>query len=590
MRSSPRRRNILFITADQWRGDCLSANGHPVVRTPNLDALAADGVRFNQHYTNAVPCSPSRTSLHTGLYQLTHRVVLNGTPLDGRFTNWAIELRNAGRDPVLVGYTDTTLDPKTLAPDDERRKSTEECLPGLRQLADCNMENKHMEDWAQFLRGHGYPVPEEYQQLRLEKAEGKEYGEGGTVPLPLKLPAELSETVFLVDRTIQHIRGCGEREWSVHLSLFRPHPPHIAPAPYNAMYDPSALPPHKRMPTRADETASHPFIRWATEWYSAPEEEEQRRQQASYYGLMSEVDAELGRLFAWLKEQDQWEETLIVFTSDHGEQMGDHWLKAKTCARASIATPPHARIPSRTHESCDRDTLASLPALTSHVISTRLLCRGFFDQSYHIPLIVRDPQAASTRGLAISGFTESVDIAPTLLDFAGVACPAQFDGFSLLPAAKRGCLPDGWRAEAFWEYVFWHDTFVVTDEDYEKRLASELGIAPHQCALCVLRSDRFKYVHFAAKLRPLLFDLCNDPDELHDVSLDPRYAPAMAAMSSQMLTRRLSHADRAHTEVVVTSSGPESRRMPLPLPAPERPKKYILFSTRASPLPRLELR
>lgn len=195
-----------------------------------------------------------------------------------------------------------------------------------------------------------------------------------------------------------------------------------------------------------------------------------------------------------------------------------------------------------------------------------MLHRGFFDQSYHIPLIIRDPRAKATRGHAIHGFTESVDIAPTLLDFAGVPCPAQFDGFSLLPAVSRGVLPEGWRAEAFWEYVFWHDTFVVTDESYEQRLASELGIAPHQCALCVVRSDHFKYVHFAAKLRPLLFDLSNDPEELHDVSLDPQYASAMARMSSQMLTRRLSHADRAHTEVVVTSAGPESRRMPLPLP------------------------
>jgi arylsulfatase A-like enzyme len=329
---SLRRRNILFITADQWRGDCLGVNGHPVLKTPNLDALAADGIRFTKHFTNCVPCSPSRTSLHTGLYQFTHRVVLNGTPLDQRFTNWAAELRADGRDPVLLGYTDTTLDPRTLEPDDERRTSAQECLPGLRQLADCNTEQQNMEDWAQALRDHGYPVPDEYCQLRLEKGEGDEYGEGGSVPLPLKVPAALHETVYLVDQTIEHIQSCGEGEWTVHLSLFRPHPPHIAPAPYNAMYDPSALPPHKRMSTRSAEIASHPFVRWASEWYPAPEDQEQRRQQASYYGLMSEVDAELGRLFAWLKEQGQWDETLVVFTSDHGEQMGDHWLKAKTCA------------------------------------------------------------------------------------------------------------------------------------------------------------------------------------------------------------------------------------------------------------------
>ena len=76
--------NVLFVTADQWRGDCLSCVGHPVVRTPNLDRLAADGVLFTRHYAQATPCGPSRASLHTGLYALNHRSITNGTPLDAR--------------------------------------------------------------------------------------------------------------------------------------------------------------------------------------------------------------------------------------------------------------------------------------------------------------------------------------------------------------------------------------------------------------------------------------------------------------------------------------------------------------------------
>ncbi len=81
-----RRRNILLITADQWRGDCLSAVGHPVVRSPHLDALAAEGVLFERHFANAVPCGPSRACLHTGMYLHNHRSGTNGTPLDRRFT------------------------------------------------------------------------------------------------------------------------------------------------------------------------------------------------------------------------------------------------------------------------------------------------------------------------------------------------------------------------------------------------------------------------------------------------------------------------------------------------------------------------
>src|SRR5665213_2424978 len=82
--------NVLFITADQWRGDCLSAAGHPTVRTPHLDALAARGVRFARHFANAAPCGPSRACLHTGLYAHNHRSVTNGTPLDARHDNWAL--------------------------------------------------------------------------------------------------------------------------------------------------------------------------------------------------------------------------------------------------------------------------------------------------------------------------------------------------------------------------------------------------------------------------------------------------------------------------------------------------------------------
>src|SRR5829696_245569 len=81
------RPNVLLITVDQWRGECLSSLGHPVVETPNLDRLAARGVHFTRHFAQAAPCGPSRASIYTGMYLMNHRAVLNGTPLDARFTN-----------------------------------------------------------------------------------------------------------------------------------------------------------------------------------------------------------------------------------------------------------------------------------------------------------------------------------------------------------------------------------------------------------------------------------------------------------------------------------------------------------------------
>ena len=94
------RKKILFITADQWRGDTLGCLNHPVVKTPNIDQLAEEGILFSKHYAQTVPCGPSRASLYTGLYAMNHRSVNNGTPLNARFTNIALEVRKAGYDPT----------------------------------------------------------------------------------------------------------------------------------------------------------------------------------------------------------------------------------------------------------------------------------------------------------------------------------------------------------------------------------------------------------------------------------------------------------------------------------------------------------
>jgi arylsulfatase A-like enzyme len=123
--------NILLITLDQFRGDCLSCAGHPVVKTPHLDALAAQGVRLARHYSQSSPCSPGRASLYTGLYQMNHRVVANGTPLDRRFDNIARAAKRGGFSPTLFGYTDQSVDPRdTKGPEDPRLKSYEGDLPG----------------------------------------------------------------------------------------------------------------------------------------------------------------------------------------------------------------------------------------------------------------------------------------------------------------------------------------------------------------------------------------------------------------------------------------------------------------------------
>jgi arylsulfatase A-like enzyme len=498
-------RNIVFITADQWRGECLSALGHPTVRTPNLDALAREGLLFRNHFANAVPCGPSRASLHTGMYLQNHRSGTNGTPLDARHTNWAKEVAKAGIDPVLFGYTDTSMDPRGAEAGDPWLRTYEGPLPGIR--IDTMMGDRPRA-WTDWLRANDYAVPDDIRYAYSVRGPGPDYEDGAAVPKPLALPVEADDTSFLVNRCIDYIRGAKGR-FVAHLSILRPHPPFIAPEPYNALYDPRAVPGFKRRATPQDEGAQHPWLahQLSRKLFRAPADENKlRRLKAVYYGLMSEVDAAIGRVIACLKETGRWDDTLVVFTSDHGEQMGDHWLLGKC---------------------------------------------GYFDASYRIPLIVRDPRLAG--GHVIDSFSENIDIMPTMLEALGLDIPLQCDGHSLAPFLAGRAAPANWRTEAHWEFDFRNPA----DDAAERGL----GLTLHQCTLNVVRGARYKYVHFT-KLPPLFFDLDRDPDELENRAHDPAYLPRVLEHAQKLLSWRMNHDEQTLTHIALTGDGPVSRQAP----------------------------
>ena len=499
--------NVLFITADQWRGECLSTLDHPVVRTPNLDALAREGVLFRNHFANAVPCGPSRASLHTGTYLQNHRSGTNGTPLDARHTNWAKEVARAGYDPVLFGYTDTSIDPRSVDASDPWLRTYEGPLPGIRPLV---MMGETPRAWTDWLAAKGYAVPEDIRYAYGQRAPGPDYEDGAPVPKPLAFPAEVDDTNFLVDRCTDYIRDA-KGPFVAHLSILRPHPPFIAPEPYNAMYDPATVPGFARRAAPDEEAAQHPWLahQLSRKLFRAPADEKRlRRLKAVYYGLMSEVDATLGRVFAMLKETGRWGNTLIIFTSDHGEQMGDHWLLGKC---------------------------------------------GYFDASYRIPLIVRDPRRAAdgARGKVVESFTENIDIMPTMLEALGLDIPVQCDGLSLRPFLEGRGAPAHWRSEAHWEYDFRDPA----DDAAEQRLDLTL----HQCTMNIVRGRRYKYVHFT-KLPPLFFDLERDPDEFVDRSRDPAYQPLVLEYAQKLLSWRMNHDEQTLTHIALTGEGPVERR------------------------------
>ncbi len=500
--------NILLITADQWRGDCLSALGHSCVKTPNVDALASEGTLFARHYAGAAPCSPARATLYTGLYQMNHRVCRNGSPLDARIDNLALAARRADYEPTLFGYTDTAPDPRGLDANDPHLTTYEGLLPGFtaRQLLP-----EHEKQWLSWLRARGHA---EATSRDIHIPVGAKPGDISNAPTSYS--SDETQTAFL---TGEFLRWLDEQEapWFAHLSFLRPHPPFSAPAPYNDMFASTDGPAFARAESAEAEARAHPylaytlprnekasFIHGATGAVANWNTHEISTIRAIYYGMIAEVDAQLGRIWQALKNFGAWENTVIIFTSDHAEMAGDHWALGKG---------------------------------------------GFFDGSYHIPLVVRDPRAA-TSGNTVTHFTSAADIFPTLCEKLEVEPKNSLDGQSLLPFTEGAPL-GWWRDAAFWEFDF-RD---ISGQEAERHF----GLRSNECNLAVIRDAQFKYVHFSG-LPPLLFDLVNDPMELKNIASDPAHAPTRLAYAEKLLSLRARHLDQTLAYTELTANGPVRHR------------------------------
>ncbi len=486
-------KNILFIMCDQLRFDYLGCAGHPSIRTPNIDALAARGVRFTRAYVQSPVCGPSRMSFYTGRYMRSHGANWNRFPLRVGEPTLGTHLRALGVRNVLVGKTHMQADAEGMA----RLGLDPKSVIGVLE-SECGFEPYERDDglhptplprprYDRYLREQGFDAvnPWEHWANSAEGADGALLNGWllDHADKPARVPEEHSETPYMTRRAMDFIGEAQQdgRPWCLHLSYIKPHWPYIVPAPYHDMYGAADVIPAVR--DEAERRVPHPvydaFMDFRVSRAFA-DDAVRAKVIPAYMGLISQIDDQLGLLFRFLDERGLADSTMIVFTSDHGDYLGDHWLGEKDL---------------------------------------------FHDCSARIPLIIADPSPAAdaTRGTACDALVEAIDLAPTFIaHFGGTPAPNVLEGASLLPWL-HGVPPAGWRRHVFSEYDYAMQPARVT-----------LGQPIPDCRLFMAFDGRWKFIH-ATGYRPMLYDLATDPDELCDLGADPRYVPERTRLRDALL-------------------------------------------------------
>ncbi len=376
------RPNILIITTDQQRFDALGANGNAEIHTPNLDALARDSINYDHCFVQHPLCMPSRLSFLSGQYPSQTRVTHMGVPVPQDLPILPHYLNNYGYHCANIGklhfLPHANRDHREVHPKygfDQLEISDE---PGPYEDAYRAWVRAKAPDQLQHISLRLPPAAQTWQEL-MNVQDGITHPQLGQLTTKaFEGRADVTHSAFVGEQTINYLNGRNEGEPFLCIAAFySPHEPWVVPQKYLDLYDSSQLsiPEFPAEVERPDEG-----------WMS---DDGLRRAKHGYYAMISEVDHYVGQIIQTLRDNGQYENTVIVFTSDHGEWLGDfeRWGK------------------------------------------------GFPGQDCvsRVPLMVHFPRGEN--GQTVSGIVEAVDVLPTLLQAVGIPIPAVLGGTPLPPHA-----------------------------------------------------------------------------------------------------------------------------------------------------------
>ena len=438
------RPNILWICTDQQRWDTIAALGNPVIRTPNIDRLVAEGVAFSRAYCQAPICTPSRASFLTGRYPSSLHVNRNGNAFfPESATLITRSLADAGYACGLAGklHLSACYGRVEQRPDDgysffkwSHHPKPEEFWP---------TQEHHYQQW---LVDQGVNWNEAYGATEVEGWQAQETYQPG-------IAADYHQTTWCVEETLDFISQNQDRHWLMSVNPFDPHPPLDPPAEYLARMDVDRMPLPLFQPSELESQLSFHGIDHQTELPQSPHDYDARGMVAAYYAQIELIDDQIGRLLAALDESGQRENTLIIFTSDHGEMLGDHGLLLKGCR--------------------------------------------FYEGAVHIPLIISWP-GHYQQGVVSDALVELTDLAPTILDETGLPIPDDMHGISLAPLLRGQAPHDTHRPFVRCEY---HDAL-------NREFASHANM---------IYDGRHKLVVYHGMAIGELYDLGTDPSEFRNL-------------------------------------------------------------------------